>query len=73
MKQKDITSGVRILYNRIYEIMNDGIFDGGAIYAQGQTSGTVFDRNLIHGNYVKNQYVQAAYIYICLLYTSRCV
>lgn len=64
MKQKDITSGVRILYNRIYEIMNDGIFDGGAIYAQGQTSGTVFDRNLIHGNYVKNQYVQAAYIYI---------
>ncbi len=58
------TKNARIENNFIHDLMGDGIFDGGAIYAFGVTGGTAENPNLISGNYIKNQMNRYAVIYM---------
>ncbi|MFD2329879.1 Ig-like domain-containing protein [Cohnella sp. GCM10020058] len=58
------TKIVRVEDNFIHDLMDDGIFDGGAIYAFGVTGGTAANPNLISGNYIKNQMNRYATIYM---------
>lgn len=50
-----VTSNVRIQNNHIYDLMGMGLFDGGAIYSIGTTGATAADKNLVSGNYLRNQ------------------
>ncbi|WP_190918663.1 hypothetical protein [Paenibacillus sabuli] len=58
------TAGAKVQHNFIHHLMNDGMFDGGAIYAFGVTGGTAEQPNLISGNYIKNQMNRYAAIYM---------
>lgn len=58
------TKNARVEDNFVHDLMGDGIFDGGAIYAFGVTGGTTADPNLISGNYIKNQMNRYATIYM---------
>ncbi|MGN6125000.1 MAG: Ig-like domain-containing protein [Humibacter sp.] len=59
-----ITKNVKVQDNFIHDLMNQGIFDGGAIYAFGVTGGTAAAPNIISGNYIKNQHERYATIYM---------
>lgn len=50
-----VTSNVRIQNNHIYDLMGMGLFDGGAIYSIGTTGAAAADKNLVSGNYIRNQ------------------
>ncbi|HBL82239.1 MAG TPA: hypothetical protein DD391_06520 [Clostridiales bacterium] len=53
------TVNLKIVNNYIHDVMNDRIFDGGAIYTLGMTGGTWENPNIISENYiydVGNQY-----------------
>lgn len=50
-----------IAYNFIHDYMGDGIYDGGAIYTLGNSSGDGY--NLIHDNYVRNQMNRTGVLY----------
>lgn len=48
------TRNLHIKNNYIHNVMNDNLFDGGAIYANGATGGTATNPNLISGNYIED-------------------
>jgi uncharacterized protein YjdB len=50
-----VTSNVKIQNNHIYDLMGMGLRDGGAIYSIGTTGATAADKNLVSGNYIRNQ------------------
>lgn len=58
-----VTKGVRIENNLIYDLMGMGIRDGGAIYSLGPTGGKPDDKNLVRGNYIRNQMDDSAVLY----------
>ncbi|MEK4849850.1 Ig-like domain-containing protein [Paenibacillus sp. FSL H7-0756] len=49
------TRNVKIQDNLIYDLMGMGLRDGGAIYSLGPTGATAEDKNLVSGNYIRNQ------------------
>ncbi|WP_405104428.1 Ig-like domain-containing protein [Paenibacillus sp. FSL K6-1217] len=49
------TRNVKIQDNLIYDLMGMGLRDGGAIYSLGPTGATAQDKNLVSGNYIRNQ------------------
>ncbi|MDQ1914102.1 Ig-like domain-containing protein [Paenibacillus sp. GD4] len=50
-----ITRNVKIQNNLIYDLMGMGLRDGGAIYSLGVTGATPENKNLVSGNYIRNQ------------------
>ncbi|NGZ75351.1 Ig-like domain-containing protein [Saccharibacillus alkalitolerans] len=58
-----VTKNVKIENNLIYDLMGMGLRDGGAIYTLGTTGGTAADKNLVRGNYVRNQLDANAALY----------
>ena len=48
------TENLRIMNNYIHNVLNDKIYDGGAIYTIGATGGTMENPNQIRGNYLKD-------------------
>ena len=55
------TKNMRLEYNFVHDIMGMGIFDGGAIYTIGNTSGDGY--NVITHNYIRNQMNETAALY----------
>ncbi|AIQ43746.1 Ig-like domain-containing protein [Paenibacillus sp. FSL R7-0312] len=49
------TRNVKIQNNLIYDLMGMGLRDGGAIYSLGPTGATAAEKNLVSGNYIRNQ------------------
>jgi len=58
-----VTKNVKIEDNLIYDLMGMGLRDGGAIYTLGTTGGTAESKNLVRGNYVRNQLEANAALY----------
>jgi len=56
------TKNLVVKNNYIHEVMTQ-LYDGGAIYTNGGTSGTTANPNLIYQNYCKNQYAGTAVLY----------
>lgn len=54
---------VRIENNFIYDLMGKGLRDGGAIYSLGASGGTAENKNLVKGNYIRNQMDDSAALY----------
>jgi uncharacterized protein YjdB len=50
-----VTNNVRIQNNHIYDLMGMGLRDGGAIYSLGTTGASAENKNLVSGNYIRNQ------------------
>jgi uncharacterized protein YjdB len=59
----NVLRNVRIENNLIYDLMGKGIRDGGAIYSLGMTGGTADNKNLVRGNYIRNQMDDSAVLY----------
>lgn len=57
----NIFKNMRVSHNFIHDLMGDGIFDGGAIYILGNTSGDGY--NVATDNYIKNQMNATAVLY----------
>jgi len=49
----NILKNAEISYNFIHDLMDEGIYDGGAIYLLGNSSGDGY--NIVKNNYIKNQ------------------
>ncbi|MEJ8305046.1 Ig-like domain-containing protein [Saccharibacillus sacchari] len=58
-----VTRNVKIESNLIYDLMCMGLRDGGAIYTLGTTGATAADKNLVRGNYIRNQLDANAALY----------
>lgn len=58
-----VTQNVKIESNLIYDLMGMGLRDGGAIYTLGTTGATAADKNLVRGNYIRNQLDANAALY----------
>ncbi|CAM4191521.1 Ig-like domain-containing protein [Saccharibacillus endophyticus] len=58
-----VTQNVKIESNLIYDLMGMGLRDGGAIYTLGTTGATTADKNLVRGNYIRNQLDANAALY----------
>ncbi|WP_172254109.1 Ig-like domain-containing protein [Saccharibacillus deserti] len=58
-----VTQNVKIENNLIYDLMGMGLHDGGAIYTLGTTGGTAAEKNLVRGNYIRNQLEANAALY----------
>lgn len=58
-----ITKNVKVENNLIYDLMGMGLRDGGAIYTLGTTGATAADKNLVRGNYIRNQLEANAALY----------
>ncbi|WP_079911605.1 Ig-like domain-containing protein [Paenibacillus sp. 32352] len=50
-----VTKNVKIQNNLIYDLMGKGLRDGGAIYSLGVTGASPANKNLVSGNYIRNQ------------------
>jgi len=50
-----VTRNMSISNNLIYDLMGQGLYDGGAVYSLGTTGGTAEDKNRVTGNYIRNQ------------------
>lgn len=59
----NVLRNVKIENNLIYDLMGMGIRDGGAIYSLGMTGGTADNKNLVRGNYIRNQMDDSAVLY----------
>ncbi|MDF2937156.1 MAG: hypothetical protein K0Q90_2529, partial [Paenibacillaceae bacterium] len=59
----NVLRNVKIENNLIYDLMGKGIRDGGAIYSLGMTGGTADNKNLVRGNYIRNQMDDSAVLY----------
>jgi uncharacterized protein YjdB len=46
---------MKVKHNFIYDIMGNGIYDGGAIYMLGNSGGSADSYNLVAENYIRNQ------------------
>ncbi|WP_339251357.1 Ig-like domain-containing protein [Paenibacillus sp. FSL P2-0136] len=57
------TRNVKIQNNLIYDLMGMGLRDGGAIYSLGPTGATAEGKNLVSGNYIRNQMDGNAVLY----------
>ncbi len=60
---KNVMSGVKITNNYIYNILNDYLYDGGAIYTNGRSGASYENPNIISGNYIKDQYADSHALY----------
>ncbi|WP_171056341.1 Ig-like domain-containing protein [Paenibacillus sinopodophylli] len=58
-----VTKNVKIQNNLIYDLMGMGLRDGGAVYSLGTTGATAADKNLVSGNYIRNQMDEGAPLY----------
>ncbi|MGG1517414.1 Ig-like domain-containing protein [Paenibacillus oryzisoli] len=58
-----VTDNVRIEDNMIYDLMGKGVRDGGAIYSLGTTGASPEHKNLVSGNYIRNQMDDSAVLY----------
>lgn len=58
-----VLRNVRIENNFIYDLMGKGLRDGGAIYSLGASGGTAENKNLVKGNYIRNQMDDSAALY----------
>lgn len=58
-----VTKNVKIENNLIYDLMGMGLHDGGAIYTLGTTGGTAAAKNIVRGNYIRNQLEANAALY----------
>ncbi|WP_438444336.1 Ig-like domain-containing protein [Gorillibacterium sp. sgz5001074] len=59
----NVLRNVKIENNLIYDLMGMGIRDGGAIYSLGMTGGSAGNKNLVRGNYIRNQMDDSAVLY----------
>ncbi|WP_158289514.1 Ig-like domain-containing protein [Paenibacillus flagellatus] len=50
-----VTRNVNIRNNLIYDLMGMGLRDGGAFYSLGTSGATAEDKNVVAGNYIRNQ------------------
>ncbi|TLS53435.1 hypothetical protein FE782_03970 [Paenibacillus antri] len=58
-----VTKNVKIQNNLVYDLMGMGVRDGGAFYSLGTTGATAETKNLVSGNYVRNQMDGTAPLY----------
>ncbi|SDC07749.1 Ig-like domain (group 2) [Paenibacillus sp. UNCCL117] len=58
-----VMKNIRIKHNMIYDLMGMGLRDGGAIYSLGVSGATAADKNLVYGNYIRNQMDDSAALY----------
>ncbi|MGG1552265.1 Ig-like domain-containing protein [Paenibacillus ferrarius] len=58
-----VTDNVKIEDNMIYDLMGKGVRDGGAIYSLGTTGASPEHKNLVSGNYIRNQMDDSAVLY----------
>ncbi len=58
-----VTKNVKIQNNLVYDLMGMGVRDGGAFYSLGTTGATPEAKNLVSGNYVRNQMDGTAPLY----------
>lgn len=58
-----VLRGLKVKYNYIQNTLNEKMYDGGAIYTNGRTSGTLDNMNEISENYIKNYQNDYAGIY----------
>ncbi|NOU64824.1 DUF1565 domain-containing protein [Paenibacillus sp. LMG 31461] len=58
-----ITKNIKIQDNMIYDLMGKGIRDGGAIYSLGTNGANPQDKNIVSGNYIRNQMDDSAALY----------
>ncbi|OAS16438.1 Ig-like domain-containing protein [Paenibacillus oryzisoli] len=58
-----VTKNIKIQDNMIYDLMGKGVRDGGAIYSLGTNGANPQDKNLVSGNYIRNQMDDSAVLY----------
>lgn len=58
-----VTKNVYIQNNLIYDLMGKGLRDGGAIYSLGTTGATPQNKNIVSGNYLRNQMDASGVLY----------
>ena len=52
---ENVQRNMHIENNFIHDLMGDGIYDGGAIYFNGNSGGSEDNYNVVAGNYIRNQ------------------
>ena len=61
--EPNVMKGVKVINNYIHNVLNDYLYDGGAIYTNGKTGASAENPNIIAGNYIVDQYNDSHVLY----------